>query len=185
MSVLIKNKGIFFILIMILTFSCQGQVKNVYSKQKIQDESEADIIKNNIFHIQFDNAGELHKNLVSDQPHDHFIIQIEQGNIKFKENYKLLISNYGDRNDLTFTLTKVSKKEYTLEIIQETRHLTVDKFIFEKDKNNLLELISMEQIQSGNTIQICKYSMSRKKGNEINLIINSIDDPKCFNVKNK
>lgn len=53
------------------------------------------------------------------------------------------------------------KKEYILEVIQETRHLTIDKCSFEKDINNILELISMEQIQPRNPIQICKYCMSR------------------------
>ncbi|WP_295841901.1 hypothetical protein [uncultured Apibacter sp.] len=185
MSVLIKNKVVFFTLIILLIFSCQTQVKNAISSQKIKKEKETYIVKNNIFYIHFDNVGKIHEKLASEQQYDHFIIQIEEGNIKFKENYKLLINNYGDRNDLIFTLTKVSKKEYTLEVIQETRHLTIDKFIFKKDKDNLLELISMEQIQPGNTIQICKYSMSRKKGNEINLIVDSISDPECFNVENK
>jgi hypothetical protein len=185
MNVLIKNKVVFFILITLFVFSCQIQINKTVSDQKTKKEKGISIVKNNTFRIRFDNIGTIHEELTSEKLYNHFIIQLEEGNIKFKESYIFLINNYGDRNDLTFTLTKVSKKEYTLEIIQETRHLTIDRLTFKKNKNNLLELIYMEQIQPGNTIQICQYNMLRKNGNKINLIIDSINDSKCYNEENK
>ena len=161
------TKNNFFIFLIFLIFSCKGQTndKNIElnkisnKKDTIAENPQVANVKighDDEYIIRINKLGEIsvgnpERNI------DNFTIILDMSIIKIKNPYKIFLKNYADKNEFLVTMKKLRKDEYLIEILQYTKHLTIDKFYF-KSKNKDFKIIKIENVQTkGDELYICQY----------------------------
>lgn len=169
-----------YILLFAFILSCKAQDRTfIFGKNKANHQSstiaDVDLQTDNSYWIKFKKKGKFGlENLESNL--NPFYINLNNSIIKFKYPYRLIVENYQGRNDLLISLKKKNNNEYQLDILQYTKHTTIDKIYFKKLDKNKFEIVKIENIQPGVKSYICEYPKSLYLNKKIiNLIQDSIN----------